>query len=472
MATISSPGVGSGLDVKSIVSQLVELEKRPLTQVQLRTTAAQARLSVVGQIKSQLAALDDSLRALTLGSTYQAMSVKSSAEAVRGSASSTALEGQYNVTVSQIAQGQVARSAVLNGSVPVGSGTLTIETGQWDSGPVFTPQGSALTINVTATDKLADIAKKINDANGAVRAVVVNDTGGQRLVLRATGTGVNAGFRVQVADGDGTNTDNNGLSRLGYDPAAGTFGLTQTQAAQDTVATVDGVSVTSSNRTIANVIPGVTLEVSAVTSQPAVVDVARDGQAVRKAVEGFVSAYNQLNQLLSEALKYDPQTGNAGPMQGDTTMVTLQGALRRLIGAVGPGVGDLKRWSDLGVQLGRDGNLSLNGAKLDAALADPAAVKNLLANTDGPVKGLAVQLRDFTGGALASGGRMSLKTQAIEGDIKRLQEQAKRINEKAARSEERLLAQYARLDTTLSQFNALNQYVTQQVAQWNKAGNR
>jgi flagellar hook-associated protein 2 len=177
-------------------------------------------------------------------------------------------------------------------------------------------------------------------------------------------------------------------------------------------------------------------------------------------------------QLLSEALKYDPQTGNAGPMQGDTTMVTLQGALRRLIGAVGPGVGDLKRWSDLGVQLGRDGNLSLNGAKLDAALADPAAVKNLLANTDGPVKGLAVQLRDFTGGALASGGRMSLKTQAIEGDIKRLQEQAKRINEKAARSEERLLAQYARLDTTLSQFNALNQYVTQQVAQWNKAGNR
>ncbi|MCX7946931.1 MAG: hypothetical protein N2557_08375, partial [Hydrogenophilus sp.] len=73
MPTLSSPGIGSGLDIKNIVSQLVEIEKRPLTSVQLRTTAAQTRLSVVGQIKSHLAALDDSLRTLTLASTYQGM---------------------------------------------------------------------------------------------------------------------------------------------------------------------------------------------------------------------------------------------------------------------------------------------------------------------------------------------------------------------------------------------------------------
>lgn len=468
MPTISSPGIGSGLDVKSIVGQLVELEKKPLTLVQLRTTAAQTRLSVVGQIKSQLAALDDSLRALTLGSTYQGMTVKSSSEAVRGTASSTALPGQYTVSVSQLAQGQVARSDALSPSVPVGSGTLTITTGRWDTGPVFTPSGTAMTISVSATDTLADIAQKINDANGSVRAVVVNDGANQRLVLRSTGIGADSGFRVQVTDGDGNDVDNAGLSRLAYDPAAGTAGLSLTQAAQNTVATVDGVAVTSSNRTIADVIPGVTLEVSATTATPVTVDVARDTSGARKAIEAFVSAFNQLNQTLTEATRYDAQTGTAGPLQGDSTIVTLQSALRRLIGMAGPGTDTQQRWSDIGVRLARDGSLTIDGARLESALAQPDAVRNLLAKADGPVRGLAVQLRDFTSGALASDGRMGQKVKAVESEIQRLQEQAKRINEKAVRTEERLLAQYARLDATLSQFNALNQYVSQQVAQWNK----
>ena len=466
MATLSSPGIGSGLDVKSLVNQLVELEKRPLAAVQLRTAAAQTRLSVVGQIKGQLAALDDALAKLQLESTYTAMRVSSSSPAVSGTAAFTALGGSYTVQVNQLARGQVVQSAALSG--PVGSGTMTIQMGEWQTGPVFAP-GSApgITVNVSAGDTLADIATKINNATSDVKASVINDGGGQRLVLRSASTGVTQGFRIQVSDGDGNDTDNNGLSRLAYDPAAGTFGLTLTQTAQNTLASVDGISVSSTDRTLANVIPGVTLTVNEVTSQPVTVEVGRDSGVTRKAIEAFVEAYNQLNKTLTEAVRYDPQSRQAGPLQGDTTIVTLQAALRRLIAADGPGPADLQRWSDLGVQMARDGSLTINSSKLDTALQQPAVLKELL-SSDGPVKGLARQLRDFTSGAVASNGRMTLKTKAVEAEIRRLNEQAQRINEKASRTEQRLLAQYSRLDSTLSQLSALNSYVTQQVAQWNK----
>ncbi|TSE18159.1 Flagellar hook-associated protein 2 [Tepidimonas alkaliphilus] len=471
MPTITSTGIGSGLDVKNIVSQLVELEKRPLSSIQLRTAAAQARLSVVGQIKGQLAALDDSLRALTLGSTYNAMTVKSSSQAVAGSAAFTATPASYNVQVQQLARGQVAQSAVISGG-PIGSGTLTIEMGAWQSGPTFQSAGSPITVTVNATDTLSDIANKINQATTSVRAVVLNDGGGQRLVIRSTGTGENQGFRIQVSDNDGNDTDNLGLSRLAYDPENSTAGLTLTQSAQNTVALIDGVSVTSSDRTIANAIPGVTLTVSEVTSQPVTVEVKQDQDSVKKALQAFVDAYNKLNSTLSDALKYDAKSGQAGPLQGDSAVVALQSALRRMIFTDNPANPTMRTWSDIGVEMQRDGSLKINESKLSAALNNPSDLQNMLAGTNGPTQGLARQFRDFTTGALASDGRVNSKVKAIENEIGRLNDQAKRINEKASRTEERLLEQYSRLDRNLARLNSLGQYVGQQIAQWNKTPSR
>ncbi|MDW8336505.1 MAG: flagellar filament capping protein FliD [Tepidimonas sp.] len=470
MPTLSSPGIGSGLDIKNIVSQLVEIEKRPLTSVQLRTTAAQTRLSVVGQIKSHLAALDDSLRTLTLASTYQGMKVTSTSEAVQGVAAFTAVPASYNVQVQQLAQGQVARSTGMTG--PVGQGTLTLQLGQWQGG-TFTPgTGAAVSISVAASDSLADIANKINQAAAGVRASVINDTSGQRLVVRSSATGVEQGFRIQVSDSDGHDTDAAGLSRLAYDPPAGTAGLVLTQAAQDTVALIDGVQVTSSTRTIADAIPGVTLQVSQVTSQPVAVEVARDADVARKAIQTFVDAYNKLNGVLNDALKVDPQTGQVGPLQGDAAVVTLQSALRRMLGVAGPGSPGMQRWSDLGVEMQRDGSLKVNDARLSAALSDPMALQTLMAEKQGSTQGLAQQFRDFTAGALAAEGRINLKARAIEQQIGQLNDQARRIQERAERTEQRLLQQYQRLDSTVARLNGLSQYVSQQIAAWNKAAGK
>lgn len=465
MATISSPGIGSGLDIRNIVGQLVELEKRPLQQVQKRTELAQLRLSTMGEIKSRVAALDDALKALTRASTFRDKTLTSGSSAIGGSAVFTATPATYAVQVNQLAKGQTVQSVAMAADAPVGAGTLTLQMGRW-SGGAFTPgDRPAVTIDVTASDTLADVAAKINAASAPVSASVINDSSGARLVLRSRATGEVEGFRLQVSDTDGNLTDGAGLSRLLYDPENQPgAGLTLAQAAQDTVVTIDGVAVRSPNNTIANAIPGVTLNVSAETSSAVNVQVGANTETARKAIGALVEAFNTLDGVLNNALRYDARTREAGPLQGDSAIVTLQASLRRMLFTPGP---DGRTLSDLGVRLGRDGKLSVDEARLNAALADPAALETTLAQTG---QGIAAQWQAVTAGMLQQGtGRLDLKRTALEGEIERLRQQQQRINEKVARTEERLLAQYARLDKTVSQLNALNQYVAQQVTQWNRA---
>lgn len=469
MATFSSPGIGSGLDIRSIVSQLVELEKRPLQQVQQRAERAQLRLSTVGEIKSRLAALDDALQTLTRSSTFRERAVTSGNTAISGTALFTATPADYAIQVTQLARGQSTQSAALGATEAVGSGTLTIAMGRWTGG-TFTPDTarSPLNITITASDTVADVARKINEASGAVTASLVNDASGSRLVVRSRATGELEGFRVQVTDTDGDVEDGAGLSRLAYDPenivnpsAAMTLG----QAAQDTVVTIDVIAVRSADTTIRDAIAGVTLTVSATTTGPVNVRVTQSTDAARRALQTFVEAYNALEARLSDALRYDPATRTAGPLQGDTAMVTLQSGLRRLLSERGP---DGRALSDLGIRLGRDGKLSIDDAKLSAALADPAALESTLAATGGAVQGLARQWREVTRGLLDENGRLDLKKTAIESELERLKRQAEKITEKVERTEQRLLAQYGRLDTTISRMNALNAYVSQQITQWNR----
>lgn len=464
MATLSSPGIGSGLDIRNIVGQLVELEKRPLQQVQKRTELAQLRLSTMGEIKSRVAALDDALKALTRSSTFRDKTLTSGSSAISGSAVFTATPATYAVQVNQLAKGQTVQSVSMAADAPVGAGTLTLRMGRWSGGTFTADDRPAVTIDVTASDTLADVAAKINGASSPVSASVINDGSGARLVLRSRATGEVEGFRLQASDADGDLTDGAGLSRLLYDPENQPgVGLTLAQAAQDTVVTIDGVAVRSANNTIANAIPGVTLTVSAETPSAVNVQVGANTETARKAIGALVEAFNALDAVLNDALRYDARTREAGPLQGDSAIVTLQASLRRMLFTPGP---DGRTLSDLGVRLGRDGKLSLDEAKLNAALADPAALEATLAQGG---QGIAAQWQAVTAGMLQQGtGRLDLKRTALEGEIERLRQQQQRINEKVARTEERLLAQYARLDKTVSQLNALNQYVAQQVTQWNK----
>lgn len=293
---ISSTGVGSGLDVQSIVSQLVAIEKQPLTQLQTKATTFQTQLSTYGKIKSQASALGDAAALLAGTSGWNAQKATSSnATAVGVTAGSSAVATSLGVEVAQLARAQSSASGGVAAGVAVGAtGSLLIELGSWseDAVPLFTA-GTSVSVAIEATDTVSAMASKINAAGAGVTATVLRDGANERLVLRSSSTGAAAGFRLNTpAD--------SGLASLGLTNPSDGVGFAG-QTALDAKVKINGVDVTSATNKMTDVIPGVTLQLNQVTTAPVEVTVASDLEAVQKNIQGFVDAYNALNQTLADA---------------------------------------------------------------------------------------------------------------------------------------------------------------------------
>lgn len=487
---LSAPGIGSGLDIRGIVSQLVDLEKRPLQQLQVKSSSLQTKVSAFGQLRSQLSNLQEQLARLANPSTWSNLALSSSNPAVAGTLAAGAAPGRFTVEVNQLARAQAAASTPVPANTSLGSGTLSIQLGQWglantdndvDTPDVFrfSPASGAgsIPVEILATDDLTAIASKINAAGAGVSAAVVTDASGQRLAIRSVETGTSQTFRIQVSNlGTGSN-----LSALAYDPAGleaditggpayptGYTGLTLTQSARNTLATINGLALESTDNRFNGVVPGLNLAVSAETAGPVTVNVAEDRNAIRTAINAVMESYNALSNALREMTKFDPATKQAGSLQGDSTAVGLQNGIRRIFSGAGPEGTPFRRLSDVGLEFQLDGTLKLDQGKLNQALDKFDDLKTFF-TTAGPqgAEGMGVRLRDFAQGMVDSAGPLSTRNQALQRDIARLTKEQDRLNERIQRVEARLLSQYSRLDGQLAGLNALSAYVTQQVTAWN-----
>lgn len=471
MATISSPGIGSGLDVQSIVTQLVALEKAPLKQLQTKASSFQTKLSTYGTIKSQVSALGDAAAKLSSSSGWNGVTATSSNTAAIGvSVSAGAPATSLTMEVQQLAKAQSTASSAVATGTGIGSGSMTIELGSW-SGSSFTAGGAtpvSLTINA-GEDSLAEIAAKINSADAGVSATVLKDSSGERLLVRSKETGEANGFRISVGDDDGNNTDASGLSRLAFD-AANPSGMGQTQAGQNALATINGVSINTASNRLSDTLPGMTLQLSQVTTAPVEIDVSTDLEAVRTKIQTFVDAYNTLNATLVSATRYDAATKTAGPLQGDATATGLQNALRGMMRSV-TASSPFERLSDIGIEMKTGGALEIKAEKFDAALSNFDGIKALFdtSSASPTTGGFGFKVKAFADGLIAADGLMTTKTESIQASIKRNGLDQERVNDRAARAEIRLLAQYNAMDAAVGKLNGLSAFVSQQITLWNKS---
>ena len=463
--SISSTGVGSGLDVKSIVTQLVAIEKQPLKQLQAKASTFQTQLSLYGKIKSQASALGDAAALLAgTGGWNTQKSTSSIAAAVGVTAGTAAVKGAFSVEVQQLARAQSTASVGLAASAAVGaSGSLKIEMGSWsaDAIPVFSV-GTSVAVAVNAADTVSAIASKINAAGAGVTATVLRDGTKERLVLRSNNTGVDSGFRVN-------SPADPGLAALGMTNPSNGVGFVG-QTAQDAKVKINGVAVVSATNKMVDVVPGVTLQLNQVTTAPAEITVENDLDVVQKNIQGFVDAYNALNSTLADATKYTPGTKTGGPLQGDATTLGLQNALRSMLGSTSSG-STFSYLSDVGIERQTDGSLKVNATKLTSAQQDLPNLKNLFAanNSNPMTNGFGLKVRDFSRGLVSLDGTVSNKSAALQGAISRNSKDQERVTERADRVEVQLLRQYSALDAQMAQLNGLNAYVTAQLAQWNKS---
>ncbi|SCY07443.1 flagellar hook-associated protein 2 [Nitrosospira sp. Nl5] len=379
---ISAPGVGSNLDVNGIVSQLMAVERRPLTLLAQREADFQAKLSAFGTLKGALSAFQTAMQGLADGTKFQAGTASAADVSVlTAAASGKVVPGSYSVEVQQLAQQQKIHSdGFASTSSAVGSGTLTIQYGTYDSGAnTFTlnSEKSAQTVTIDpSSNTLSGVRDAINAANIGISATIINDGTSDRLVVTGKDTGAANSFRITASDDDGANLDTAGLSRIAFDPTAAVGSgknLTQVQTAQDAKLEIDGIAISKLSNTITDAIEGVTLNLLKTnTGSPTMLNVARDSAGVKASVEAFVKSFNSVNQTLTSLSAYNAATGQGAILQGDSATMSIQSWIRSTLSASVSGISDsassITSLSQIGVAFQKDGTLALDSVKLQTAL--------------------------------------------------------------------------------------------------------
>lgn len=486
MATISSAGVGSGLDINGLVTQLMAIEQRPLTLLNQKEASYQSKLSAYGALKSSVASLQSAVKALKSSSLYTAMSVKVADSTVAtASAVATAVAGSYSLNVTALAKAQnLATKADFSShtsDISAIDGKIKIELGSFSAG-TFTADSTRtpVTIDVAAgTSSLDDIRDQINAVSAGVRASVVyvgkngSGTDVYKLALTSQSTGSAASMRITVMNSSGTPlTDNTGLAQLSYDPAktAGTGNEFDIKTpAQDAQFSVDGIALTRSSNTVTDAINGVTLNLLKETTTS--LTVARDTASVSSAIQAFVKAYNDVNKLAHDLSAYDSATKAASVLTGDSGVRSMQSALRQMIGySIGTVGATVKSLSDVGISLQRDGSLAFNSSKYDAAASASASDVAALFSADaGTTKGVAVRMANVVDAMLATNGLLTSRTEGISRSITDIGKQREAINFRLTQVEKRYRAQFTALDTLVSSMQRTSSYLTQQLASLPKA---
>ena len=374
---LSSPGIGSGLDVNSMVSQMMSIEQRPLAALARKEVTYQVKLSAYGNLKGALAAFQSAARGLNDIAKFQKVNASSAdATLFTASAERTAALGNYNVEVKQLAVNQkLSSKGFANATDTVGTGTLQVQFGTYDSAAntfSLNADKPARSIAIDSSKQsLAGIRDAINEANAGVTASIVNDGTANKLVVTSNDTGTANTLRILVKDDDGNNTNDAGLSQLAYDPTAATGSgknLSESAAAADAKIVLDGVTLTKASNTIKDAIEGVTINLAKVGAATKLA-VERDAGVVKNSADAFVKAYNQAAKTLKDLTAYDPKTQQAAPLQGDMTARTIESQLRNMLNSTVAAVGGkFATLSDIGIAFQKDGSLAVDAAKLQKAI--------------------------------------------------------------------------------------------------------
>jgi flagellar hook-associated protein 2 len=447
MPTISSAGIGSGLDVASIVSQLMTLERQPLVALQQKEAGVQADLSAYGQLRSELSKFQTAMDGLGTLSKFKVYKATPEDEDVfTASASSTAAPGTYNIEVVQL-----AASHRQNSQRYADKDTTTVGT----AGDRIHVQVGTDTANAFEVEIGGKTLEQIRDAIN----VAADNVGVTATLVPDYDTGTSTEYYRLVLTSDETGTANQmtlSFEDSGGGAIADPMGFTQLTAARDAQLKVEGYLAVRSSNTVSDVVDGVTLNLKATTATGVTkkLTVTRDDAAIEESVNEFVTAYNDLHAKLSEL--------RTGELAGDTTLLTIESSLRNIFNTAPTGLSGSYTWlSQVGVSIQVDGTMSLDSTALKSALAtDFTGVAELFAHDD---QGYAFRLEALVDGYLQTDGLIDSREDGLNSRIDTLQERQDALERRLVMIEQRYTAQFAALDSLIGSLQATSSFLTQQL---------
>ncbi len=464
---ISVPGIGSGLDINSIVNGLVSAEGDARTLLLAnRQATIESEISAFGSVRSTLSTFQASASTLSLSSTFSATRVTSSnTEFFTATGGSGLPAGSYDIEIRQLAQSQRLLSpGFADSNTNVGTGTLSISVGS-----------NSFNVAINSENQtLSGIRNAINNAtdNTGVNATIISVDDGSggtesKLILTANGTGSDNTITINVTDDDSNNVDQSGLSALYYDTTDGTAPeqMEQINAAVDAELFIDGQRILSSTNTVQNVIEGVTLTLNrAEAGTVNQLSIGRDNDSILNSIRGFINNYNTYITLNNELTFFDPENQSSGDLNGDVTLRTLTNSIRSTISQSVPSssTDSIQTLVELGITTNPDGLLIIDNAALnDALTTSPDQVEQLFASPNGIASNINNLLLEYTRPL----GLIDNKTSGLNRTIEGIQSDLQDLNLSLERLETRLLSQFSSLDIIVTQLNSTSSFLTQQFEQ-------
>ena len=465
MATVSSLGIGSGLDLNTLLDNLTTAEKARLTPITTAQTSYSAKLTAYGTLQSALQTFADATTALSTTNTYGATTASSNNTSAFGvTTSAGAAAGKYSVSISQLASSQSLISATQTSSTTALGATTTDNTRTItiSQGDGSTPLSIKLTDDKTS---LTGVRDAINKAGGGVTASIVKvDDSSYKLVLSANKTGTDSEMTVSVTGDDQLN------NIIGYDSSTATGAMTENSVAANAKLTFNGIDLERQSNTISDAQDGITLNLTGTTTTAATLTVAKDTSTASTAIQTFVDAYNSLQDTFSSLTKFTATATNTdtadstnGALLGDSALRTIQTRLKAAVTGVS-GSGAVSSLQSIGITTDPDtGKLEIDSTKLSTALTNnPNAVQTMMVG-DGKTTGVMTNISNLNSGFLnTSTGTIANAQTAVNTTLKSLTEQYNKVNTSINDTIARYKTQFTALDVSIQKLNSTADYLTQQ----------
>ena len=457
---ITLSGAGSGLDIKSLVNQLVAAEGDPAeTRLNKREGEIKTLLSAFGRLKGSMSTFDDALDNLKNGATFKDRTASSSDEGIATiTASNGASASSYFLDVANIAQAHKLTAG--DGTYTGQTGTITLEIGQYDSGANSFTAAETVAITIDADNNTVQgIMDAINDANIGVSASVINDGTNDILSITADDTGTTNTIKISTSgDSDGSSTDNAGLSAFTFDPtSAGSSNATEVSQAIDAEFNIDGIAITSSSNTLTTTVTGLTVEL--VSAGVTALDVDKDIDSAKEKIQSFVDTYNEVVSTIRDLTKYGGEAGGHGALLSDSAVFGMDIRVRSIIGSSSNNGGDFSSLMDVGFASdSKSGQLKLDMAELEKALkTDFDSVGDLVSDYAG-------KLDDYVKTQLDSDGVISTRTDGLDSRMEDIGKQRDALEMRMESVRTRYTKQFTRLDGMIASLNSTGNFLAQQLA--------
>lgn len=444
----SSLGFGSGIDTAALVADLAAASRTPKVQrFDALTRAHQAKVSTLAQARSDLDSFADSLEALTSDGTLRSQPAVSDDTAIAISTKAGTLLGNFSgeIIVQTLAKAQTVYSEQLaSSSSSIGQGALTLSVGS---------QAFSITVD-SSNDSLDGLASAINAAGSGVTAKVVNDAGQYRLVLKGE-SGAAKAFELSVDASAPTS-----LQRFS------SSAMTTGQSASDATFTVDGVAYQRPSNSFDDVIPGMALTLKKADPLAAIsISAVRPTDVIRQTLTDFVSVFNTMKKDVEAARKAN---------NGSPALRVFERQLNGFIALPVTSHGEVKSLADVGIATNRDGTLSIDAARLEAALRDnPDAVEAIFnpprsasqtAETD---PGIAFALDSLRDAAVSTNGPLERVRLSLERETQQIAKNRDRMEQREQVYRSRIEKQFAGMDARIGALKATQSYLEQQIKLWN-----